>query len=160
MDLFIIIILAILGVCLIVVEAFMPGFGLPGLSGIVMELGAIAITYLKRGSTAALILALIILSVLAVALSIALRSAAKGRFAKSKMVLHNVEGHEEGYVASEDLKVFVGREGETTTALRPAGIADFDGVRLNVVSEGDFINPGTRVRITQAEGSRVVVKPV
>ena len=160
MDIFLIIVLSILGVALIVVEAFMPGFGLPGLSGIVLEIGAIAITLIRHGSTYALILALIILTVIAIALSIALRSAAKGRFAKSKMVLHNVEGSEEGYTASEDLKVFVGHEGVATTALRPAGIADFDGVRLNVVSEGDFIDAGTRVHITEAEGNRVVVKPV
>ena len=160
MDIFLIVVMAIIGVVLMVVEAFMPGFGIPGLSGIVLEIIAIAITYFKLGSTAALVFALIIISVIAVAISIALRSAAKGRFAKSKMVLNNVEGSDEGFVASEDMKVVVGREGETTTTLRPAGIAEFDGVRLNVVSEGDFIQPGTRVRITQAEGSRIVVKPV
>ncbi len=160
MDIFMIVLLAIVGVVLMVVEAFMPGFGIPGLSGIVLEIIAIAITYFKLGSTSALVFALIVISVIAVAISIALRSAAKGRFARSKVVLNTVEGSDEGFVASEDMKVFVGREGETTTTLRPAGIAEFDGVRLNVVSEGDFIQPGTRVRITSAEGSRIVVKPV
>jgi membrane-bound ClpP family serine protease len=138
----------------------MPGFGAPGLVGIFLELAAIGVTYYYHGSAVALVVGLILLSLIAIVLSIALRSAAKGRFAKSKIVLNNVEGSENGFVASEDMKVFIGREGEATGTLRPAGIADFDGVRLNVVSEGDFIPAGTRVRIISAEGSRIVVKKV
>ena len=30
----------------------------------------------------------------------------------------------------------------------------------NVVSEGDFIENGTKIRVTQIEGSRIVVKKV
>ena len=65
MDIFLIVVMAIIGVVLMVVEAFMPGFGIPGLSGIVLEIIAIAITYFKLGSTAALVFALIIISVIA-----------------------------------------------------------------------------------------------
>ena len=54
----------------------------------------------------------------------------------------------------------MGREGTTTGVLRPTGIADFDGVRLNVCSEGDFVEPGERVRITAIDGSRIIVRKV
>ena len=43
--------------------------------------------------------------------------------------------------------------------LRPAGIGDFDGVRLNVVTEGGFIEQGTRIEIVRVEGGRIVVRP-
>ena len=56
--------------------------------------------------------------------------------------------------------MILGREGTATTALRPTGLGEFDGVRLNVVSEGDFIENGTKIRVTQIEGSRIVVKKV
>ena len=65
-----------------------------------------------------------------------------------------------GYRSAEDMQVFLGREGTATTALRPTGLGEFDGVRLNVVSEGDFIENGTKIRVTQIEGSRIVVKKV
>ena len=58
------------------------------------------------------------------------------------------------------MQVFLGREGTATTALRPPGLGEFDGVRLNVVSEGDFFENGTKIRVTQIEGSRIVVKKV
>ncbi|MBR1683959.1 MAG: hypothetical protein IJ708_02395 [Clostridia bacterium] len=160
MDLVLSILCALVGIGLIVLEAFMPGFGVPGICGILMEIAAIVIAYVYHGAVLALIMGLIILSVIAIVLSVCLRSAVKGKFSKSQMVLRDVEGKEDGYVAAEDMQVFLGREGETTGALRPAGIADFDGVRLNVVSEGEFIPAGTRVRIARAEGSRIVVKPV
>ena len=50
MDIFMIVLLAIVGVVLMVVEAFMPGFGIPGLSGIVLEIIAIAICLLSLSS--------------------------------------------------------------------------------------------------------------
>ena len=58
------------------------------------------------------------------------------------------------------MQVFLGKEGVTSTILRPTGMAEFDGVKLNVLSDGDFINPGVKVKIVRVDGSRVVVKPV
>lgn len=52
----------------------------------------------------------------------------------------------------------VGHEGKTLSVLRPSGIGDFDGVRLNVVTEGEFIENGTPIRIVRVEGGKIVVK--
>ena len=43
------------------------------------------------------------------------------------------------------------------TRLRPSGVADFDGVRLDVVSDGEFIDKGTPLVISKVEGNRIVV---
>ena len=53
-----------------------------------------------------------------------------------------------------------GKEGTTITVLRPTGMAEFDGVRLNVVSEGEFVQNGVKVRIVDVEGSRILVRTV
>jgi membrane-bound ClpP family serine protease len=155
-----IILCIIFGAGMIVLEAFMPGFGLPGISGILLEIAAIVLTFIHYGAAAALGVTLIVLSIVAIILSISLRSAAKGRLSKSEMILHATEDPEGGYVASEDLKVFIGHEGVTTTALRPAGIAEFDEVRLNVISEGEYIESGRRVRIISTDGSQVTVREI
>jgi NAD(P)-dependent dehydrogenase (short-subunit alcohol dehydrogenase family) len=55
---------------------------------------------------------------------------------------------------------FVGREGTTTSVLRPTGIADFDGVRMNVSSEGSFVQAGVKIRIISVEGQKILVRPV
>ena len=149
-----------IGVGLLVLEAFMPGFGIAGISGIVVETVAVALTWIHHGPVAALGMLLIILSMIAIAISMSLRSATNGRLSKSKLILRETESNEAGYRSTEDMEVFLGREGRTTTVLRPTGIAEFDGVRLNVVSEGEFIPSGTSVRIVRIEGSRILVRPV
>lgn len=84
-----------------------------------------------------------------------LRSAAKGDMGKSKLFLHQKD---ELCDQQQDMQVFVGHEGKTLSVLRPSGIGDFDGVRLNVVTEGEFIENGTPIRIVRVEGGKIVVK--
>ena len=150
----------LIGIGLMVLEAFMPGFGLPGISGIILEVVAVALTWMNHGPVAALGMTLIILSILAIAISMSLRSAANGKLSRSKLVLTDTESNEAGYRSTEDLEVFLGKEGVTTTVLRPTGMAEFDGVRLNVVSEGEFIQSGTQVQIVRVEGSRILVRTI
>ena len=150
----------VIGIGLMVLEAFMPGFGLPGISGIILEVVAVALTWMNHGPMAALGMTRIVLSILAIAISMSLRSAANGKLSRSKLVLNDTESNEAGYRSTEDLDVFLGKEGVTTTVLRPTGMAEFDGVRLNVVSEGEFIQSGTRVQIVRVEGSRILVRTI
>jgi len=150
----------LLGIGLLIVEVFMPGFGLPGITGIVLEVVCIALTYFSHGSLAALGVTLIILAVIAIAVSLALRSANKGRLAKSAVILTETESVEEGYVATKDMDVFVGKIGTTTTVLRPTGMAEFDGVKLNVQSDGEYVAKGEMVRVDRVDGSRIVVQHV
>ena len=44
------------------------------------------------------------------------------------------------------------------TPLRPAGTATIQGERIDVVSEGSFINANQRVKVVKVEGMRVVVR--
>lgn len=148
------------GMALLVLEAFMPGFGLPGISGGILGLASVVLTYISHGLLAAMCVLLVFLALLAIAVSMSLRSAAKGSLSKSRLVLNSTESNEAGYRSVEDMQVFIGREGEVISTLRPTGIAEFDGVRLNVSSEGTFIQPGVKVRIIRADGSAVIVRPV
>ena len=148
----------VLGMVLLIVEVFMPGFGLPGISGVILEFVCIALTYFSHGGMAALGLTLVILAVVAITVSLALRSANKGRLSKSAMILTETASTEDGYVANRDMEVFLGKSGITTTVLRPTGMAEFDGVKLNVQSDGEYIAKGHAVRVDYVEGARVVVR--
>lgn len=148
------------GIGLIVLEAFLPGFGIAGISGIVLLAADIILVWTGFGALAALGATLIILAVVGILVTLVLRSAAKGKLSRSQIVLHDTENAEAGYNAGIDAGVLIGREGVTTTILRPTGIADFDGVRLDVVSSGDFIAAGCKVCIVRVEGSRIVVKTI
>ena len=150
------ILLLVIGFVLVVVEMYVPGFGIPGISGIICLIAGV---WLKADSALeALVLVVVLIALLCVALSIAIHSVSKGRLAKSKLVLHET-ATEIDRVGENDLKFYVGREGVTTTVLRPAGMGEFDGVKLNIVSDGEFIAAGEKVRVQAVEGNRIVVVP-
>ncbi len=148
------------GIVLLVVEAFMPGFGIAGFSGIGFEIAAVVIAFMQHGAGTALCVLLIGLAMAAVAISMSLRSIARGKLSESPLILRDTEDDESGYRSSEDTGVFLGREGVATTILRPTGMAEFDGVKLNVMTDGEFVQPGARVKIIRAEGSRIVVQMI
>ena len=81
----------LLGMGLILVEVFLPGFGLPGISGIALVGVGTIMAAMHFGTLTAVALLLVIIAVLAVLVSWLLRSAAKGDVAKSKLFLHQKE---------------------------------------------------------------------
>lgn len=145
----------VLGIILIIIEMFTPGFAIPGISGIILLLFAIILT--AESFFQGLLMFLILLSILTILLIIVVRSATKGALFKSPLIHKNTESIDEGYIGVKDMKVFVGKTGTAITPLRPAGTCDFDGVRLDVVTEGDFIDKGNEVTIMKVEGRRIVV---
>lgn len=148
-------ILIVIGFMLAVVEMYLPGFGFPGISGaILMVVGIVLIAdTLLQG----LLIALVVVALLCVAFSIAIRAASKGRLSKSKLVLKSVATE-----ALEDnpLAYYMDKEGVAATRLSPVGAGDFEGVRLNILSESQFIEEGERVRVVRVEGKRIYVRKV
>lgn len=145
----------IFGLILMIFEMFIPGFGAPGFLGFVLLIFGIAIT--AKNIQEALVLIVIILCILGIALIITLRSATKGRLSKT-LVLSSTLKKEAGYSGTEDLSYLLGKQGVTVTILRPAGTAEIEGVKMDVVSDAEFIPKGATVRVIKVEGRRVVVQ--
>ena len=76
----------------------------------------------------------------------------------NKLILTDATTTEEGYVSNVNRMELLGRIGQTLTPLRPAGTMLLDGERLDVVSEGNYINADQTVEIIKIEGSRIVVR--
>ncbi len=66
----------------------------------------------------------------------------------------------EALSAATGLAELVGKEGVAITNLRPAGAAEIEGKRVDVVTDGEMVVKGTRVKVVTVEGNRVVVRPV
>jgi membrane-bound serine protease (ClpP class) len=75
-----------------------------------------------------------------------------------RIAFAGVQGAE--YVTSDDHRALVGRTGFAASYLRPAGVANVGGERVDVLTEGDFVSAGTAVRVTRVEGARIFVHPV
>jgi membrane-bound serine protease (ClpP class) len=163
--------LFILGLALIIVEIFVvPGFGYLGISGIILVMVSILMAMVQyypgdpwyptfpklRTPMTNLGLA----SILSVAgLLLASRFLPKST-AFRKLILESATARTEGFAASPDTSNRISQTGITLTPLRASGAATFDGQRLNVVTRGEFIEAGQRVRIIEAHGNRIVVEKV
>ncbi len=75
-----------------------------------------------------------------------------------RMVLSIEERRKEGYQSSPDYAVYLGKTGVALTPLRPAGVARIDNQRLDVVSEGEFLEKGVAIEVIRIEGYRLIVR--
>jgi membrane-bound serine protease (ClpP class) len=57
-----------------------------------------------------------------------------------------------------ELEQLRGRFGRTVSPLRPAGVVDFDGRRVDCITEGMMIEPGEWVRCMDVKAGRVIVR--
>ena len=146
----------LIGIALLVIECFLPGFGVPGISGLVMEGVALYFTASRYGTAAALVLIAAVLFITGIVIFLSFRSASKGRLSKTKFILNETEQ------AQPELPFLpaTGAEGTALTVLRPSGTALFGEQRLDVVTEGDYIRQGQSVRVVRVDGSKVVVRKV
>ncbi len=150
-------ILLVLGLLLLIVEIFAPGFGIAGGSGIVLIIIAIFLT--ARTPMEAFIMFLVLVALVTGLVMLLLRSARKGQIAR-RLILKQSTSREKGYSSAKDYSFLVGQSGTTVTPLRPAGIALIDGKRYDVVTEGGFINANAPIQVTHTQGYRIVVIPI
>ncbi|MHB8765786.1 MAG: NfeD family protein [Deferrisomatales bacterium] len=156
--------LAGLGVVLVALEVLvLPGFGVAGVLGIAALLGGLGLTLVGAGATwgavgaAAGRVALSLLLAIGAALAL-LRVLPQLPFGR-RLVLETELPARDGFgSAPAGDRRWLGRQGVSRSPLRPSGIAEFDGERVDVVSQGEMIDAGTPVEVVQVEGNRVVVR--
>ena len=146
------------GILMFVVEMFTPGFGVAGGLGIISFAAIIVMQFLANSVTAAWIVTMILLVLLAIIILLFIRSFQKGALSRSRIVNATVVEGDSSPVVKEKGMSLVGKTGTAVTALRPAGIAEIDGVRMNVSTYGNFIEPGKEVVVAAVEGLNVFVK--
>jgi membrane-bound serine protease (ClpP class) len=158
------VLLVAVGLVLLTVEIFVtPGFGLAGTLGLVALVGGLGLSLVGSGATWEVILGAtgqVVLSLLlAIAASLAmLRFLPRLPFGR-RLVLQTELGVGEGFAptAAADL-MWLGKRGTAASTLRPAGIATFEGDRVDVVSDGEFIEAGDPVTVIKVDGNRIVVR--
>jgi membrane-bound ClpP family serine protease len=174
------VLLFLLGLILIGVEIFViPGFGVTGISGILMLLVSLALVTLDKkpetsqewvnfGGTLSL-LGFSLVGAIIVAMLLA-RSLPSLPYAHRLVLQPPGEAAavmEEAGLAdtaadrlSPAMLALLGAIGVAVTPLRPAGMARFGDDFVDVVAEGSYVEAGLRVQVIEIEGNRVTVKEV
>jgi membrane-bound serine protease (ClpP class) len=156
--------LALLGVFLFALELFViPGFGIVGILGLLALLGALVMSTLGAGSHSGFVLWAVVRMGFSVALAIVLTALFLKFLPKlpigRKLILSTALDTSDGFSSAPPSDYqWLGRTGLAHSTLRPAGIADFQGHRVDVVSDGEFIDAGAPIRVLHVDGNRIVVQ--
>lgn len=147
----------IIGFILILIEIFLvPGLNIFGIFGLLMVVLGIVFAYTKLDLRIANFI---------MAASLAVSLLLIWRIVKSKtwhrMILDTKEEKHAGFHAStDDLHQLQGKKGIAFSKLRPAGIALIDDQKVDVMTEGGFIEKDRPIEVIQVAGNRVVVREV
>jgi len=155
--------LALGGVVLVALELLViPGFGIAGILGILALLAALVLSMLGPGdtpqfimATAARVVGALLFALLA---SLALlRYLPRLPFGR-QFILQTGLGTAQGYAsAPESDRRWLGKRGRASSPLHPAGIAEIEGERVDVVSDGELIDAGELIKVIRVDGNRIVV---
>lgn len=146
-----IVLLAIVGLVLAIAEIFIPGFGIFGIMGsvaLILSTIMIAHTY---GTVAFLVTVLVLIVLCVVFFNIIKKKKIYDKF----ILTDKLQAQDFDESTIKDL---IGKEGVTVTPLRPNGKAQFEKRQVEVFSEGDFVDRGSRILVTEINGKNIVVK--
>lgn len=144
MELWLVAVLYMGGLALITAEAFLPGLVM-GLIGVAMIGTSVVFGFQHHWAIGAgqIVLAVIVGPT-------ALITGMKRMTLKSTL--------EGGSSFASDYAGLNGKQGESVTELRPAGVVAIEGRRVDVVTGGELVPRGTPVKVVKVEGNRIVVR--
>ncbi|MDO5715405.1 MAG: nodulation protein NfeD [Tissierellia bacterium] len=148
------VILFLLGLLLVGIELIVPGFGLPGIGGIiflvvgiVLAIGDLSLALISFST--ALILSLI------VGYFLFKRGMRLKLFQKVQLQVSSTK--DRGYISSDEPDLLPGDEGITATPLRPSGYGIFRDKRFEVLSDRGYVLKNQKIVVVRIEGSKVFV---
>lgn len=146
--------LQLIGLLVIFAEVLLPSGGLLSLVAVGIFGYSLHLAWENGGQSALLVFILADLALIPPLLLVSFRL-----LARSPVSLRTVLSREGGVSSQEPgLENFVGLEGKTLSTLRPAGIAQLDRHRVDVMSHGEFIEQDVAVVVVAVNGNRILVK--
>lgn len=151
------IILFLIGIGLLFMEMFIPSFGILGILGIAALIFGISMGAYDTGDALqSLGIAVLISAVIVIAFAYIFRR----RGIWNRFILREELSTEKGFVPQTSREKWVGQEGVTISVLRPSGVAEIAGERLDVITSGEYVDKGNRIRVLSVDGTRILVKVI
>jgi membrane-bound serine protease (ClpP class) len=146
-----------LGLLLVVAEVLIPSMGILGMLATVCIVGAVGLAFSMSNAFGVQVL---VAAVILVPVLIGLGFKLLPRSPLAKKLIAGGFSFEDGKGTDPRDVSLAGEEGITESVLRPSGVARIQGRRVDVVSRGEMIQEGQRVRVIDLAGNRVVVARV
>ncbi|MBE6079655.1 MAG: hypothetical protein E7204_02240 [Veillonella sp.] len=149
--------LVIGGIVLLGIEAVVPGTCVFGVAGMIALLAALYL-FLGAGAMASIVVAFV--AVISLIIGIVLIREVPNSWIGRRLTLSLESTKDRGYSGNDERVDLLGQEGVTQSVLRPAGRALFGENIIDVITDGEFYEPGTKVVVVAVTGGRVVVRKV
>jgi membrane-bound ClpP family serine protease len=144
---------------LIIAEIFVPSGGIISLFALACVIGGAAI-FFRHSSTAGWIGVAIALIMIPSSLVFAYRIFPKTRFGKSVTLTPPERQKGDAIPDTAELKEMLGAVGVVLTPLRPVGMCDFSGQRLECVAEGGYVDKEKKVKVINVESTQLTVREI
>ena len=145
-------ILLIAGFVLAGIEMVVPGFGAPGICGIICLVAGVLLT--ADSVEAGIFITVVVIVILGILMTVIMGFLSQKKF-RSPIVLD--EDLKAGVpINSSDLEYLIRKEGKASTDLKPAGKGNFEGIELDIFSEGPYIKKGTSIVISRINENRLM----
>ncbi len=142
---------------LLIAEVFVPSFGLLIVCSLACLAGGIAI-FFKLSPTAGWIGVVVAVVMIPATLVFAYKIFPKTGFGKTILLDMPKRQKGEGIPDSQELAKRLGQKAITITPLRPVGMCDFSGTRLECVAESGYVEKGKTVEVIKVEGTQLTVR--
>lgn len=150
-----IITLIAIGILLLAIELLItPGFGLPGILGLVSIIGAVVLSFVEFGQLTGLIVLGLVIFILSICTWLILRSDTWKNISLKESITSRADN------SPEEKGLTPGTKGVAISRLAPSGKARFDTYDTEVWSQSGMINNGTLIEIVDVEGSKITVKQI
>lgn len=148
--------LILIGLALLLVEVYLiPGFNVVGLLGLLVIAFAVGFAFVENGPAGGLMTMAGSLVAVVGVFYFLWQSGAWDKFVLSA----NLKKDDADAAAEREQRIrYLGKTGSAVTPLRPTGVAEIEGERVEVMTEGEFIAAGSLVRIVAMDRRRYFVR--
>jgi len=158
-----VIVCMILGIVLLFIELFQPGFGIFGISGFVFIVASIVLRAVFRkpeddALTQVFQMLLIYFIVIGIGVIVFIVAYKKKWLQKTPFVQGETAVATEFSDGTADFSYLLGKQGTAVTDLRPAGKAEIEGKIYDVVAENFFIPAESAINVKSVEGVKIGVE--
>ena len=144
---------------LIIAEVFVPSGGLISLCALACLIGG-AVIFFQHSATAGWIGVGIAFVMIPGILIFAYRIFPKTRFGKSVTLTPPERQQGDAIPDTSELKELLGEVGVVLTPLRPVGMCDFSGQRVECVAEGGYVDKDKKVKVIDVESTQLTVRMI
>jgi membrane-bound ClpP family serine protease len=142
---------------LLVAEVFVPSGGLISVCSLLCLAGGVVIFFRVSPAAGWAGVALAVVMIPAT-LIVAYRVFPKTRFGKSVTLNPTRAGRGAGIPHSEELERLLGSDGVVLTPLRPVGMCEFSGHRVECIAESGYLARGETVTVIEVQGRKLLVR--